>query len=499
MNILNTRVVNTLVVATMIAAWPLGLRGQSSSGQDSSAAVPAATGPDTATQVIEDPPLSGLDEPSFEPGFGTRSYLLPKAQISEAVDSNSSSTLVSSTAVKDVTRGLGSLTLQKVWKVHPLDIDYTGGVSWYHGKNGKIYQSHSLGATQRLLWRTGQMALRDSFSYLPQGSFGFDSFGGASSGVAGGLGGGITGGGAGGGLFGSGQFGSISNQPRVTNMSIVDVSQAFSPRTSIVIAGGYGWTDFLNNPQGYIQSQKTVGQAGYNYKLSKRDQIALSYAFQEFHFPKAGAGNVNVNVWQVFYGHRISGKLDLSVGGGPQWIHSYSPPFLCSVFVPNTGTCAVYGPNPTPSRAFVSAAGRAVLNYRSSARTSMNFAYSYYVTPGSGFFAGANTNAIRYAVTHKLTRHLNVNTDTGYSRSSRILSVPTSTANNAKNYSFWYAGGRLRRQLGRQFGAFASYQYDAFDFGSGFCSNANPGCSRSYGRHVGLIGLDWSPSPIRLD
>ena len=457
-------------------------------------APPAATGPDTT--IIENPPLSGLDEPSFEPGYGARSYLIPKVQVSEAVDTNPAGNLGSKTVIKNVTRGLGSLTLQKLWKIHPLDVDYIGGAAHYYGKTGNTYQIHSLAATQRLLWRTGQLAFRDSFSYLPQGNFGFSSFGGAGAfgggGGLGGLGGGVgTGGGiaggGGGGVFPNGQFGSLGNQPRVTNSSIADVTQAFSPRSSVVLSGGYGWTTFLNAPPGYINSQQTTGQAGYNYQLSRHDQLALTYAFQEFRFPRAGSGSFNVNVWQVLYGHRISGKLDLNLGGGPQWIHSYGySQVLPGVFTPN-------------NRSFVSGAGRASLNYRMSDRTNMILNYSHYTTPGSGFFAGANTDMVRLALHHSLSRHWSLMTDTGYSRNSRVLSNPTTLVHNASTYTSWYAGSALRRQLGRHLGAFASYQYDSIDFSSGLCTTSNPSCSRVSARHLGLIGLDWTPRPIRLD
>jgi hypothetical protein len=459
-------------------------------------APPAATGPDTTTQVIENPPLSGLDEPSFEPGYGARSYLLPSAQLNEAVDTNPASTLGSKTVIKNVTRGLGSLTLQKLWKIHPLDVAYVGGVSHYYGKTGNTFQIHSLAATQRLLWRTGQLAFRDSFSYLPQGNFGFSSFGGAGAagggGGLGGLGGGVgTGGGiaggGGGGVFPNGQFGSLGNQPRVTNSSIVDLTQAFSPRSSVVLSGGYGLTTFINAPTGYINSQQTTGLAGYNYQLSRHDQLALTYAFQEFHFPRTGSGSFNVNVWQVLYGHRISGKLDLKLGGGPQWIHSYgSSQVLPGVFLPN-------------NRSLVSGAGRASLTYRMSDRTNMILNYSHYTTPGSGFFAGSNTDMVRLALNHSLSRRWSLLTDTGYSRNSRVLPNQTTLVHNASTYTYWYAGGALRRQLGRHLGAFASYQYDSIGFNSGLCTASNPRCSRVSARHLGLIGLDWTPRPIRLD
>src|SRR2546425_7490025 len=112
------RLANTLriVSALTLLAGPLTVALAQATGDQG--APPAATGPDTTTQVIENPPLSGLDEPSFEPGYGARSYLIPKAQVSEAVDTNSAGHLGSRTAVRDVMRGLGSLTLQKMWKIH---------------------------------------------------------------------------------------------------------------------------------------------------------------------------------------------------------------------------------------------------------------------------------------------------------------------------------------------------------------------------------------------
>ncbi len=44
------------------------------------------------------------------------------------------------------------------------------------------------------------------------------------------------------------------------------------------------------------------------------------YGFQSFHFPgQAGADNINSQVCTVLYGHRVSGRMDLVFGVGPQW------------------------------------------------------------------------------------------------------------------------------------------------------------------------------------
>ncbi len=458
------------------------VRAQETSNPGPTGAVPAATGPDTETQTIENPPLSGLDQPSFEPGFGARSYLVPKLQVNEAVDTNRVGQLGNNSAIKGVTRGLGSMELQKMWKIHPLNIDYSGGVAWYQG-TGKIYQLHSMAAVQRFLWRTGQLAVRDSFSYLPTGNFGFNSFGGSSV-LSGGAG--FPGGGTGS-TLGNNNFGSTLNQPRISNASIVDVTQSFSPRSSITMAAGYTFNDFLDNPTGYVNSQQVSGQLGYNRQISRHDQVAVSYAYQDFHFPKQGSGSFNSNVWQVLYGHRITGKLDFQFGGGPQWMHRYF------------WTPAKAGVPAMPvSDTFITGSGRATLTYYYSARTNFNLNYTHSANAGSGILTGANTDAIRLAATHTLTRRWTMTMDSGYSYSKRVLPASTTQAGNASFYRYWYAGGALRRQLSRHLGAFADYQYDSIGFASGICVPGKP-CNTGYGRHVGLIGLDWTPSPIRLE
>jgi len=513
------RIAKASLALVLVAAW-VGVAlaqdpaaGQSPGGQSSAdpnqGAAPAATGLDVQTELTENPPVSGLDQPSFEPGLGARSFLVPRAQVSESITNNATSSVANQSGVGEITRLLGAVDLQKLWKIHPLDISYIGGTGYFNGRGW--YQIHTMAATQRILWRTGQLAIRDNFSYLPQGSFGFGSFGGAGGfggigGLGGGFGGGLGGGfggqggfgggiGTGGGSFGSPTFGTNGNTPRIDNVGIVDITQALSPRSSVVLAGGYGTLHFLNSPPGLVNSQQTISQAGYNYLLTKKDQIGVSYGFEEFHFPTANAGDVNVNLWQFYYSHRISGRLDLTGGGGPQWIHAngYAP----QIVVTPTGFAVVLVPFHT-SR--ISGAGRVGLNYRRSQRTNLALNYFHYVTPGSGFFPGANSDAVRFVVNHQLTRRWSMNLDTGFTRNTRILNTTTSTsvAGTSHTYDYWYSGAGLRRQLNRQFQGFLNYQYDKLLFGSGFCGSGGH-CRAGYGQHRGMIGLVWTPHPIRLD
>ncbi|MBO0910818.1 MAG: hypothetical protein J2P13_03405 [Acidobacteria bacterium] len=480
--------------------------GQAQNGDSQSGAVPAATGLDMTTELSENPPLTGLDEPKFERAVIEHSYVVPRAELSQSVDSNFPGFLTGNN-VSAVTRAVGSVDLQKLWKVHPFDLNYTGGLAAFqNGRNSQVFLLQTLSATQRFLWRTGQLALRDSFTYLPEGTFGYGAFGGAGGFSVGAGAGGLGGGGGSGGLVGglgspgftSTLFGSVGVQPRIANMANVDVTQYLTPRSSIVLAAGYGVTDFLGKPEAsslcglglcYLNSNQTVAQAGYNYQFSHRDQIAVSYAYQEFHFPGITAGSIKADVWQVLYGHRISGKLDFRVGGGPELVNTHEIELftlLPGVIVP----LEVGGK-------FLTASAQVQLAYRISPRTRFSVGYLHFVNAGSGIFGGANTNAVHFGLNHTLNRTWNMLLTTGYSRNSRLLMANATVAGNATTYHFGYVSGALRRQLGRELGLFISYQYSNFAFGSGYCATAR--CPNSYGRQVALIGIDWKPRPLRLD
>ena len=509
MQSLNAKIRLGLIVLGLASLGLSVAWGQDSSPPDQSGgAAPAATAP--AESSAENPPLSGLDNPSAEPAFGGRSYLVPGLQLSESVDSNASGSTSNNASISEISRALGSIDMQKIWKRYQLGLDYIAGGVYYTGPRqsgiGRAYQMHTFAASERVLWRTGQLSIRDNLNYLPEGSFGFGSFGGTGgfssalggggtggAGAGSGLGGGLTGG-TPGGLFGGGTFGSIGIQPRIDNLTVVDVVQGLSPRSTVTLGGGYDFTDFLNKSQSsfnIINSQQTTAQVGYNHLLSRHDQFGVLYAFQEFHFPSAGSGTVNAHVWNVLYGHRINGRLNLVVGGGPQLVVVHNPPVTVTIL----GIPVLIPASTTKSISFN---GKVTLDYTMSARTTAQALYQRYVTPGSGFFAGANTDAARASLSHQLTRQWDSTVDVGYSRHSRLQNNLSGAGINSSTYQAWYAGASLRRRLGQHFGAFVNYQFSDLGFGS--CAvAAGSVCGQSSQRHTGMIGIDWHPRPYRLD
>jgi hypothetical protein len=421
--------------------------------------------------VTENPPLSGLDLPGLEPHAALLSYLQPGVHVTESVDSNVTDALGGS-SVRSVTRGFGSLTLERLWSNYDLALDYIGGVGYYdaRGLGAKLIQALNL--NQKIKWKRGQLSLRDNFSYLPEGNFGF-AYG--SLGSQENL--------LGGGFLGGGAFGSLGQVPRIMNLSAAEISQSLSPKSAFTLTGGYGFMHFTGkDAQGisYLGSSQVSVQAGYNRTLTPHDQVALVYGYQGFRFsPTAGAGTAfHTQVVQVMYGHRITGRMDFLMGAGPQ--------------ITSLTNFTLFGPVKTNR---LSVAGRASLRYRFP-KTSLDLAYERYTTSGSGLFAGAQSNVVRLRANRPITRVWSGFADLGYSSNSRIQ--PASSGVNANHYGFGFAGLGARRSLGRNFGVFGSYQFNELYFDSSFCRGLSV-CSRISQRHVVTFGLDWTPRPIRID
>jgi hypothetical protein len=431
----------------------------------------------------ENPPLTGLDEPSLEPRPTTRSFLLPGLYVSEVADSNTSNS-PGTTTFRAVTRAFGDLTLQRIWSRYETDLAYVGGAAVYSNSIPQSWsQVHTLNFDQKLFWRTGVLNLRDRFSYLPEGSFGFGSFGGLGGtpmGLGGLGGGGLIGGGFGGGsggFFGSGQFGFFGNQPRITNTAIVDVVQNLSPRSAVTVAAGYGFVDFLNNPTGAINSDQYTARAGYNYSLTRRDKIAVSYGFQSFRFPGNGVQNFDSHYVQFLWGHQISGRMHMALGAGPRFDRFKS--------------ASATQTSRTSYNVFAS------LQYRFP-RTSMSINYNHYDNAGSGFFLGAETDVVRVTLNRPITRVWQGVADAGYSH-QRNLRNNALVGVNAQTHDFGFAGFGVRRPLGRDFGLSIHYQFSEQAFDNSVCGAPSTTCSRISSRHVAGISLDWHPRPIRLD
>ena len=452
--------------------------------QNSSQSQPATTpapafGQNAQVLNPENPPVSGLDEPGLELHTASRSFVSPALQVSESADTNGGNQL-GTTGLESTTRVLGALDLQQFWPKSDLLLEYLGGGAFYSSPyEARQLQAAGLEAVTR--WRTGQATLRDALSYLPDGSFSIGTFGGAPGlGLAtGGLGTGEAGGGLPGShIFGSGQFGTVGNIPRLTNTAILDAVEALNPVSAITAAGGFSNAHFFDpsNPPILINSDQVTMEGGYTHLLSRHDQIGVIYAFQLFQFPQATGGQIYNHIVNLRWKYTISGKLSLTVGAGPQYTDLEE--------------------------------GGAISHWSLSARVQLRYklghaavvaSYEKFTSAGSGFFAGANTQAARLGYTRSLGRTWDFFGDLGYSHNKAIQNVPgLFGASPATSYNDGSAGGVFRKHLGRTYDFFAAYRFNevAFNVAPTDLSGSSGRISQ---RHVGTVGVEWHPRPTRIE
>lgn len=462
-----------------IAVWAqdASVPGAAGTAPDTTGTVQPAAAPEAKLplQYSPNPPVSGLDEPALEPAVAVRSFFLPSLQFGQTLDTNAVGSL-GGTRLEGVSRFAVGLTLQRLWKNFDVAADYVGGVGVYSTGSG-AKQIQALSGEQTALWRTGQFSVREVFSYLPEGSFGFGSYGGiggfslSGNGLAGG---GFYGGGSN--FLGAGALGSLGQVPRISSLVSADVVQTLSPRTSVTAVGSYALVHFTGNTTGYVDSNQYSGQFGGSHLLGPKDQIGVQYGYQHFEFPQGGAGSFDSQVFHLVYGHAITGRLSFVIAGGPQ-------------------ITILGGSSQSPSTRSISGSGRLSLRYRFE-KVGLTASYDRLNTSGSGFFYGASTDLVRVGASRRLGRIWTAFGDAGYSYSRRLQFSIFGT--NANSFQSGYIGGGLRRPIGRSFNVYGSYQFNGFAFDNTFCVGV-PSCNRASFRNSFNVGLDWHARPIRLD
>jgi len=204
--------------------------------------------------------------------------------------------------------------------------------------------------------------------------------------------------------------------------------------------------------------------------------------------------------------------MDLLLGAGPQITLIDTQGAVCSDPTVPLLLCTLVG-DTLSSTTFKSTrlgvAAQARLRYKFP-RTSLDLKYERFETSGSGLFAGAQTDVVSLSASRPLSRVWSGSVDIGYAGNSRVqplteaqvnectkanISCP---ANDANAYKYGFAGVALQRAFGRNFHGFVSYQFNELSFDHSFCVGSAT-CSRISNRHVGTIGLDWTPRPIRID
>jgi hypothetical protein len=466
-----------LVTALCLPATGAGQqRGEGDQSIQPAAPVSSAS----PTQVREETPAPPspadaryfLGAEEFTPGHvgRMRSYFLPSFQFLEMADSNFR---VGPGPQKFETMNtlVGRLAFGKVGRHSRLTGDYMGGGQIYNRYSELNTTMHEFGITQSYEGRRWSLLLDDRATYLPEASFGYGGFG-----WTGALGPSL------GGAPGSNipnlnpsfsPTGALftGRGARIMNTIAAQVQYLAGSRSAITLAGSYGLLHFRES--GFIDSRNAFFLLGYSRSLTPRDYLGLDYGFGLFQF-KSSVPTFQTHLLQLNYGHRITGRMAVSVGAGTQ-VNVFKTPLAGS----NT---------------LLSWSAHSSLDWRIR-RGGVALFYTRYTTNGGGVLTGATTDNVQVAWTMGLTRNWSGSLSPGYSHNRSL--PQTTSGNTGITYDSAYAGASLSRRLGPYMTMFFTYNLQTQRSENVPCLTGD--CAASLLRHLVGFGFSWHPREIMID
>jgi hypothetical protein len=217
-------------------------------------------------------------------------------------------------------------------------------------------------------------------------------------------------------------------------------------------------------------------QAGYNYQLTRKDTVAVSYNFSAFRYSNVDQ-SLNLNTIQGSYARRVTGRLAFQIAAGPQ--------FLSSRFPITSSTSSTTSATGSSSQLYWTL--NAALQYQLR-RAQISATYNHGVTGGSGVVAGAETDVASGAFNQQVSRTFNVGLTAGYSRNRGIAGSET------QSYSYWFSGVNVTHPFSRSFDMFMNYQFQYQDVSTSGCSGS--ACPQNIIRNQIAFGVNLHKQPI---
>lgn len=403
----------------------------------------------------------------------TRSYWQPHADLFGTADSNVQetghgtdwTTWISGTAGVDVHRTSGISTLM---------LSYAGGGMYSHGNDSQGNGvTQALSFSDKVSFRRSILSVFDQASYLPQSSLGFGGLGVQLPGVGVSTTTGLA--------FDAGQSALTGWGQTLNNSTAVELDELLSRRSSLSFSGGYSLLHYFNS--GLFNYGTINARAGYNYQLSQRNTLAVSYTFGDFRYASLGESFSDHTV-QASFGRIINGKLSFQIAAGPEIVLT---PFSGGT-LSGPGTGSTTGGNVTQSQLLWSLS--TALQYQEH-RYGLNLAYNHGVTGGSGVVLGGQTDVVTGGVTRRMSRTFSSGLTGGYSRTQGIAG--SFVADNQR-YDYWFGGVNLTKPIGDTLGLTLGYQVQYQTSNTAAC--VGPTCGTSILVHMISVGLGWHERPL---
>lgn len=411
----------------------------------------------------------------------SHSFWQPYLQVSSTLDSTPL-TVSGTSGWQTWTTFSGGLDMSRMSGNSNLVMTYLGGgsVSTNAGTYTAVVQQ--FGFAEDFKFHRSQVVLLDQLAYTPEASFGYAGIGGPSLSVGGNLG--LQSG------FAPDQNILTALGQRVSNVSAVEYNFFATPRSSFTFVGSYSVLDYFAN--NLNNTSEADGRVGYNYRINRKDTIAVSYGFDAFRYNHISQ-SINSNSVQISYARRVTGRLAFQVGGGPDIAFSQTP-------IATSSTTSTTTPGTTTTRTrqfFWTLSSSATYAWR---RTTLQASYSHGVTGGSGVLAGAITDSTTGSATRQLNSSTTGGFSFGYARNEGVVIpglngapqgvvVPTS-----QTYDYWFGTANFSHTLGRSASVYLSYGVNYQTSNDSFCITVT--CGRSYLQHQISISLGWHPGPM---
>jgi hypothetical protein len=440
------------------------LASAADNGDQDQAPNPQLMQPDTRS-------LTGVEDLSLGTMALEHSYWQPRLALSETVDSNPGSISAGNGSWGTWTSLLGGVDIHRVSGISDLLVSYTGGGMFVtnnpNASNGVVQE---LSLKDKYSFRRSTFSVFEQLSYLPESSFGFAGTAGAT---LPGLG---TGGGIGSGFI-PGQSILTPEGQNLSNAFDVELDTKLTSRTSLTFVGGYSLLHYFND--NLLNFTDGTFQAGYNYQLSRKDTVAVSYNFSAFRYSNVDQ-SLNLNTIQGNYARRITGRLAFQIAAGPQ--------FLSSRFPITSSTFSTTSATTSSSQLYWTL--NTSLQYQLR-HAQMSATYYHGVSGGSGVLAGAQTDVASGSFSQPISRTFNLGFTAGYSRNRALTG---SAGAEAQSFSYWFGGVNVAHTIGRSLDIFANYQLQYQNTTTTGCvGNA---CSTNITRNQIAFGLNLHKQPI---
>ena len=423
---------------------------------------PQKLAPDTRSPTgVQD---FSLGTPPLQHSFWQPSFNLTSTADSDALSANNN------TGWTTYTTFLAAVDLHRITGGSDLTVSYVGGGTV--SNDGAVGNSvtQELELAQKFSFRRAAISFFDQVAYLPEQSFGYGGLGGLT----------LPGGGSSGLQNGLAPDGTILTPrgQRITNAFLTQVDVRLNGRSSLTFVGGYTLLHYFDN--NLLDLNDSIAQVGYNYQWTREDTISVLYRFNAYRY-KDFNQSINDHVVLLNYGRRITGRLALQIGVGPE---------VTMFAVPITGSSsAATGSGQTQINWSLNSA----LTYAFE-RTSVGLSYVRGVGGGSGVLAGSESNTLNANANHQFARTLSGGINVGYARNNGLGTGALNTTATNQTYDYWFSGVTFNKSWGPMLNMLFNYQMQYQNSNAAFC--VGPVCGGSIIRHMVSVGFSWRDHPL---